>query len=102
MWGGGGAGNQVMDGCREAGHTELVSPMLVETMAHFLTRLSHTYLLPEVARLASSPLPLGSDVSRFPSISLLLHCCSGTIARSQARACALPLHVLVHVPHATP
>jgi hypothetical protein len=31
--------------------------MLVETMAHFLTRLSHTYLLPEVARLECSLSP---------------------------------------------
>ena len=35
--------------------------MIVETLAHFLTRLSHTYLLPEVARLECS---LSPSVSR--------------------------------------
>jgi hypothetical protein len=40
---------KVLDACREAGHRHLVSPMLVETMALFLTRLSQTYLLPEVS-----------------------------------------------------
>ena len=40
---------KVLDSSKEANKEDLVSPVLIETMARFLTRLSQSYLLPEVS-----------------------------------------------------
>ena len=40
---------KVLDACRDANHKHLVSPLLIEGLVHFLTRLSQTYLLPQVS-----------------------------------------------------
>ena len=87
--------------------------MLVETMAHFLTRLSHTYLLPEVAhRLLPAPfglglLPLSLYLTHSPSLSkharkhalVLFLSVSSSVCHMSRPAGHPALHTLCLSPH---